>query len=158
MWVPGLQVLRPMPGFFSASTANIYLPSCSHDLRKNTFHSSGTVGAFCASAHCKGVSVLVLTGSECKLMPFEFVAKRFVTKPHVVVYDCACATLKSALVRLPYVARLAPVTCDRFHWRYNHIDCSCAMNPESYVSMDGVNRSSSEELNALSHQHQHHLR
>lgn len=61
-----------------------------------------------------------------------------------------CATLKSSLVRLPFIARRVALKCDRFHWRENHTDCSCAMYPESYVSLDRVNTSSCEERNALS--------
>lgn len=158
MWAPGLPVLRPMPGFSGAATVNTDLPFCSHDIGKENSHTGGTVGAFCTCAHPKCVGVMVLTGSESQVMPLEFVAQRFGTMPHTVIYDFACATLKSALVRLPYVAWRLALKCDRFHWRENHTDCSCAMSPDSYVSMDGVNASSCEERNALSRRQQHHLR
>lgn len=78
--------------------------------------------------------------------------------PKMIVYDFAGATLKTALVRLPFVARHVCLKCDRFHCRANHIDCSCVMNPDSYVSLDGMNTSSCEEPNALSQRQQHDLR
>lgn len=40
----------------------------------------------------------------------------------------------------------------------NHVDCSKAMNPDSYSDMDGVVTSSSEVRNALSRRQEHHLR
>lgn len=92
------------------------------------------------------------------MVPLELVAHRFVKMPHVIVYDFVCATLKSALVRLCELARMLPLKCDRFHSRENHTDCSCAMCPDAYVSMDAVNISSCEERNALSRRQQHHLR
>ncbi|KAK1861820.1 hypothetical protein I4F81_004400 [Pyropia yezoensis] len=131
MWAPGLPVLRPMPGFSDADTANTDLPSWSHDMGKENSHTGGTVGAFCTCAHPKCIGVMTLTGSESQVMPLESVAQRFVTMPDVVVYDFACATLKSALVRLPYMAQRSSLKCDRFHWPENHVDCSCAMNPDS---------------------------
>jgi len=91
-------------------------------------------------------------------MSLEFVVQRFVVLPATIIYDLACATLKSALVRLPLLARWVACKCDHFHWRKNQTDCSCAMNPDSYESLDGVNIPSCEERNALSRRQQHHLR
>lgn len=51
MWAPGLPVLRPMPGFSGASTANTDLPTCSHEMGKENSHTGGTVGVFCTCAH-----------------------------------------------------------------------------------------------------------
>jgi len=158
VWAPGLRVLRPMPGFSGVATANTDLPSCRHEMGKENSRTGGTVGVFCSCAHPKCIGVMVLTGSESQRMPLEFVAQRFVKMPLTIVYDFACATLKSALVRLPYLARLVDLKCDRFHWRENHTDCSGAMSPDSFVSLDGVNTSSCEERNALSRRQQHHLR
>jgi len=158
VWAPGLPVLRPMPCFSGASTANTGLPSCKHEMGKVKTHTGGTVGVFCSCAHPKCVGVMVLTGSESQRMALELVAQRFVEKPSTIINDFACATLQSALVRLPYLARRISLKCDRFHWRENHTDCSCAMNPDSYVSLDGVNTSACEERNALSRRQQHHLR
>jgi len=83
-------------------------------------------------------------------MPLVFVIQRFATLPAVIVYDFACATLKTALVRLPYVANVVTMNVDRFHWRKSYTDCSTATCPDGYNSMDGVNTSSSEGRNALS--------
>lgn len=158
MWAPGLPVLRPMPGLSGPATANTDLPSCSLEMGKENSHTGGTVGAFCSGAHPKCIGVRTLTGSESQVVPLELVAQLFVTIPDVVVYHFACATLKSALVRLPHIARRSSLKCDRFHWRENHVACSCAMNPDSYVSVDGVNTSSCEERKALSRRQPHHLR
>lgn len=65
---------------------------------------------------------------------------------------------QSALVRLCEFTRKLELKRDRFHWRENHTNCSCAMCPDAYVSMDAVNTSSCEERNALSRRQQHHLR
>jgi len=158
VWAPGLPVLRPGPGFIGAATANTDLPSCNHEMGKENSHTGGTVGVFCTCSHPKCIGVMVLTGAESQRMPLEFVVQRFVVLPATIIYDFACATLKSALVRLPLLARRVACKCDRFHWRKNHTDCSCAMNPDSYESLDGVNTSSCEERNALSRRQQHHLR
>lgn len=56
------------------------------------------------------------------------------------------------------MAKKVSLRVDRFHWRTNHTQCSKAMSPDSYVSMDGTNTSSSEERNAMSRRQQHHLR
>lgn len=53
MWARGLPVLRPMPGFSSAATVNTDLPSCSHEIGKETSHTGGTGGVFCTCAHPK---------------------------------------------------------------------------------------------------------
>jgi len=158
IWAPGLPVLRPMPGFSGASTANTDLPSCKHEMGKENTRTGGTVGVFCSCAHPKCIGVIVLTGSESQRMPLEFAAQRFMQPPSTIIYDFACATLNSALVRLLYLARRIDLKCDRFHWRENHTYCSCAMNPDSYVSLDGVNTSACEERDALSRRQQHHLR
>jgi len=91
-------------------------------------------------------------------MPLEFVIQRFATLPAVIVHDFACATLKPALLRLPYVANVVKMNVDRFHWRKSYTDCSTAMCPDENKSMDGVNTSSSVARNALSRRQQHHLR
>eukprot|EP00168_Porphyra_purpurea_P012963 TRINITY_DN3485_c0_g1_i1.p1 TRINITY_DN3485_c0_g1~~TRINITY_DN3485_c0_g1_i1.p1 ORF type:complete len:261 (-),score=27.46 TRINITY_DN3485_c0_g1_i1:88-870(-) len=158
MWAPSLPVLRPMPGFSGASTANTDLPTCVHEMGKEMPHTGGTVSVFSTCEHPKCLGVMVLTGSESHRMPLEFVAQRFVEMPHTIIYDFACATLKSVLVRLPFLARRTALKCNRFHWRQNHTDCSCAMSPDSYISRDGVNTSSCEERNALSRRQQHNLR
>jgi len=90
-------------------------------------------------------------------MPIEFVVQRFLTLPDVSIYDFACATLKTALVRLPHVAKKVSLRFDRFHWRKNHTLCSKAMSPDSFVSLDGTNTSSSEERIALSRRQLHHV-
>ena len=158
IWAPGLPVLRPMPGFAGEATTDTDLPDCKHEMGKETSHTGGTIGVFCTCAHPKCLGVIVLSGSESQRMPLEFVVQRFVQMPRTIIYDFACATLKTALVRLPFLARLVPMKCDRFHWRTNHTDCSCAMSPDSYEALDGVNTSSCEERNALSRKQQHHVR
>lgn len=94
--------------------------------------------------------------SESQRMSIEFVIQRFATLPDVIVYDFARAALKTALVRMPLVAKVA-LRVDRFHWRKNHTLCSKAMSPDFNVSMDGTNTSSSEERIAMLRRQQHHL-
>jgi len=147
-----------MPGFSGAATAFTDLPDCNHEMGKENSHTGGTVGVFCTCSHPKCLGVIVLSGAESQRMPLEFVVQRFVKMPATIIYDFACATLKTALVRLPHLARVVCFKCDRFHWRENHTDCSACMCPDSYVSLDGVNTSSCEERNALSRRQQHHLR
>lgn len=91
-------------------------------------------------------------------MSLEFVAQRFVQMPDTVVYDFARAMPKSALVWLPFVARRVALKSNRIHWRENHTNCSCAMCPESYASLDRANTSPCQERNSLSRRQQHHLR
>jgi len=101
VWAPGPPTLRPTPGFSGAATANRDLPDCNHLMGAENSHTGGTVGAFCTCSHPKCLGVIVLTGSESQRMPLEFVAQRFVKMPLTIIYDFACATLQSALVRLP---------------------------------------------------------
>lgn len=158
VWAPGLPLLRSLPGFVGASNAQTDAPDCQHDMGKQQSHTGGTFGGFCTCSHPKCLGVVVLDKSESQRMPLEFVIQRFATLPDVIVYDFACATLKTSLVRLPLVAKKISLRVDRFHWRKNHTLCSKAMSPDSYVSMDGINTSSSEERNAMSRRQQHHLR
>lgn len=158
VWAPGLPMLRSLPGFVGASSAQTDAPDCQHDMGKQQSHTGGTFGGFCTCSHPKCLGVVVLDESESQRMPIEFVIQRFATLPDVIVYDFACATLKTSLVRLPLVAKKVSLRVDRFHWRKNYTLCSKAMSPDSYVSMDGTNTSSSEERNAMSKRQQHHLR
>lgn len=158
MWAPGFPVTRPMPGFSGAATAFTDLPDRSHEMGKENLQTGGTVGVFCTCSHPKSLGVTVLSGSESQRMPRELVVQRFVMMPVNIIYDFACATLKTALVRLPHLARVVCLKCDRFHWRENHTDCWACMCPDSYVFLDGVNTSSCEQRNALSRRQQHHLR
>ena len=158
IWAPDLPVLRPMPSFSGAATANTDLPDCNHLMGRENTHAGGTVGAFCTCSHPKCLGVIVLTGAESQRMPLEFVAQRFVRMPFTIISDFACATLKSAHVRLPWIARRVAPKCNRFHWGENHTDCSAALSLNSYSSMDAINTSSCEERNALSRRQQHHLR
>jgi len=158
VWAPGLPCVRAMPGFVGAASAQTDAPDCQHEMGKKNRRTAGTFGVTCNCTHPKCVGVVVLDGAEGQRMPIEFVVQRFATLPDVIVYDFACATLKTALVRLPYVAKRVALRVDRFHWRKNHKDCTKAMCPDSYMTMDGTNTSSSEERNALSRRQQHHLR
>lgn len=158
VWAPGLPKLRALPGFVGGSSAQTDAPSCQHEMGKQQSHTGGTFGGFCTCSHPKCLGVVVLDKSESQRMPIEFVVQRFATLPDIIVYDFACATQKTALVRLPLVAKKVALRVDRFHWRKNHTLCSKAMSPDAYVSMDGTNTSSSEERNAMSRRQQHHLR
>lgn len=158
VWAPGLPLLRSLPGFVGAASAQTDAPNCQHQMGKQQSHTGGTFGGFCTCAHPKCLGVVVLDKSESQRMPIEFVVQRFATLPDTIVYDFACAALKTALVRLPLVAKKVALRVDRFHWRRNHTLCSKAMSPDAYVSMDGTNTSSSEERNAISRRQEHHLR
>jgi len=116
------------------------------------------VGIFCTCSHFECIGVMVLTGSEGQRMPLGFLVQRFVQMPETIIYDFCCATIKTALVRLPFVAWVVCLRCDRFHWRYNHVNRSAVMNPDSFASLDGINTSFCEQRNALSSAQQHHLR
>ncbi|GAB0493151.1 hypothetical protein MMPV_004424 [Pyropia vietnamensis] len=158
IWAPGLPVVRALPDFVGVAAADTDQADCNHRMGQEVLFTGGSFGAFCTCQHPKCVGVKVLDGSEGQRMPIEFVVQRFVTFPDAIVYDFACATLKTALVRLPDVAKDVKMLVDRFHWGKSHTDCSLAMCPDAYKSMDGVNTSSSEERNALSRRQQHHLR
>lgn len=158
VWAPSFPIVRPTPNFEGDAAAATDEPDCSHLMGRENKYTGGTFGAFCTCAHPKCVGVVVLDGSEGQRMPIEFIVQRLKTLPEVVVYDFSCATLKTALCRLPYVGRTVRFLVDRFHWRKNHVMCSKGMNPDSYSSMEGVNTSSSEERNALSRRQEHHLR
>jgi len=158
VWAPNFPVLRPIPLFYGTAQAATDEPDCNHLMGKENKYTGGTFGAFCTCTHPKCIGVVVLDGSEGQRMPIEFIAQRCATLPSQVVYDFACATLKTALCRLPFVARAVSFLVDRFHWRKNHVSCTKAMNPDSYCSMESINTSSSEERNALSRRQEHHLR
>ncbi|OSX79179.1 hypothetical protein BU14_0085s0030 [Porphyra umbilicalis] len=158
VWAPNFPVLRPIPLFYGTAQAATDEPDCNHLMGKENKYTGGTFGAFCTCTHPKCIGVVVLDGSEGQRMPIEFITQRCATLPSQVVYDFSCATLKTALCRLPLVARAVSFLVDRFHWRKNHVSCTKAMNPDSYSSMESINTSSSEERNALSRRQEHHLR
>ena len=158
VWAPGLPCLRGMPEFVGASSAQTDAPDCQQEVGKKNRRRAGTFGVNCNCDHPNCVGVVVLDGAEGQRMPIEFIVQRFATLPDVIVYDFACASLKTALVRLPYVAKRVAMRVDRLHWRKNHKDCTKTIFPDSYVAMDGANTSSSEERNALARRQQHHLR
>eukprot|EP00170_Pyropia_yezoensis_P003938 contig_16316_g3949 len=158
VWAPSFLIVRPIPAFFGDAAAATDEPECSHLMGKENRYTGGTFGAFCTCAHPKCVGVVVLDGSESQRMPIEFIVQRCRRLPFKVVYDFSCATHKSALCRLPYVGRVVVFLVDRFHWLKNHLAWSMARNPDSYVDMDDINTSSSEERNALSRRQEHHLR
>jgi len=158
VWAPNFPVLRPIPLFYGTAQAATDEPDCNHLMGRENKYTGGTFGAFCTCTHPKCIGVVVLDGSEGQRMPIEFITQRCATLPSQVVYDFSCATLKTALCRLPLVARTVSFLVDRFHWRKNHVSCTKAMNPDSYFSMECINTSSSEERNALSRRQEHHLR
>jgi len=158
VWAPGLPCLRGMPEFVGASSAQTDAPDCQQEVGKKNRRTAGTFGVNCNCDHPKCVGEVVLDGAEGQRMPIEFIVQRFATLPDVIVYDVACASLKTAFVRLPYVAKRVAMRVDRLHWGKNHKDCTKAMFPDSYVAMNGANTSSSEERNALARRQQHHLR
>jgi len=158
VWAPSFPVLRPIPLFYGTSQAATDEPECNHLMGKENKYTGGTFGAFCTCTHPKCSGVVVLDGSEGRRMPVEFITQRCVTLPSHVIYDFSCATLKTALCRLPFVARAVSFLVDRFHWRKNQVSCTKAMNPHSYCSMESIKTSSSEERNALSRRQEHHVR
>eukprot|EP00168_Porphyra_purpurea_P015721 TRINITY_DN4894_c0_g1_i1.p1 TRINITY_DN4894_c0_g1~~TRINITY_DN4894_c0_g1_i1.p1 ORF type:complete len:474 (-),score=103.12 TRINITY_DN4894_c0_g1_i1:33-1454(-) len=158
IWAPGLPILRAMPNFVGVASADTDLADCNHEMGKKKVYTGGSFGTICTCKHPKFIGVTVLDGSGGQRMPFEFVIQRFATLPAVIVYSFACATLKSALIRLPYVAKRVKLLVDRFHWRKSHTDCSTAMCYDAFKSINGISTLFSEERNALSRRQQHHLR
>ena len=158
VWAPNFPVLRPIPLFYGTAQAATDEPECNHLMGRENKYTGATFGAFCTCTHPKCIGVVVLDGSEGQRMPIEFITQRCATLPSQVIYDFSCATIKTALCRLPYVARAVSFFVDRFHWRKNHVSCTKAMNPDSYASMESINTSSSEERNALSRRQEHHVR
>jgi len=158
VWAPSFPVLRPIPMFNGTAQEATDEPDCNHLMGRENKYTDGTFGAFCTCAHPECLGVVVLDGSEGQRMPIEFILRRFAKLPAQVVYDFSCATLKTALCRMPFVARCVSFLVDRFHWRKNHVPCTKAMNPDPYESMETINTSSSEERNALSRRQEHHVR
>ena len=158
LWAPSVPVLRPILLFYGTAQAATDEPDCNHLMGRESQYTGGTFGAFCTCTHPKCIGVIVLDGSEGQRMPIEFIRQRLATLPPQVVYDFSCATLKTALCRLPLVARTVSFLMDRFHWRKHHVSCTRAMNPDSYCSMECINTPSSEERNALPRRQEHHVR
>lgn len=157
-WAPSFPPLRPIPDFLAKEGAHEDMPACNHKLGQGNKFTGRAFVASCMCDHPKCIGVVVLDGSEGQRMPIEVVVQRMRTLPEVIVYDFACATLKTGLSRLPWVALLILFLVDRFHWVKNHTLCSKAMNPDSYESMDGVNTSASEQRNAAARRMQKFLR
>lgn len=157
-WAPSFPIVRPIPDFLAIRGVAEDLPECNHLMGEENQFTGGTFSASCTCSHPKTIGVVVLDGSEGQRMPIEFVAQRMPTMPDRVIYDFSCASLKTSLARLPYFALFVSWLVDRFHWFKNHVWCSKAMNPDSYVSVDGLNTSASEERNAASRRLQNFLR
>lgn len=157
-WAPSLPQVRPIPDFLKVAGGPDDVPECNHIMGQENQFTGGTFAGSCTCAHPKTVGVVVLDGSEGQRMPIEFIAQRMPTLPRNVVYDFSCASLKTALARLPLMAIIVNFIVDHFHWFKNHIWCSKAMNPDSYTAVDGQNTSASEERNAASRRLQNFLR
>jgi len=99
-----------------------------------------------------------LMGRRANVCQLSSLSSVWLDCPELVVYDFACAALKTALCRIPLIALLVVWLVDRFHWLINHIFFSTAMNPDSRSYMKGVNTSSSEERNAQARKQQKFLR
>lgn len=157
-WAPSFPPLRAIPDFLALAGAPVDNPECNHIMGEENMFTGGTFSASCTCSHPKTIGVVVLDGSEGQRMPIELIAQRMPTMPDWVVYDFACATLKTALSRLPVFGTFVSKVVDRFHWFRNHLWCSKAMNPDSHVPLDGRNTSASEERNAASRRLQNFLR
>ncbi|OSX73408.1 hypothetical protein BU14_0350s0001 [Porphyra umbilicalis] len=157
-WAPSFPPVRALPDFLAVQSSTEDHPECSHIMGTANRFTGGTFAASCTCTHPKTIGVVVLQGSESQRMPIEFVVQRMPRFPDRIFYDFACACLKMALCRLPYIALFLAMLVDRFHWLKNHIWCSKAMNPDSYKSMDAQNTSASEERNAASRRLQNFLR
>ena len=158
VWAPSFPVVRPIPAFHGDAAAATDEPDCNHLMGRENKYTGGTFGAFCTCAHPKCTGVVFPDRYKGHCMPIEVMVQHCLELLSRVIYDFACATLKTTLCRLPFVALAVQFSVDRFHWRKNHVLCTKAMNPDSYTSMEGVNTSSSEERNALSRRQEHHLR
>jgi len=157
-WAPSFPPVRALPNFLAVSTSGEDAPECSHLMGLANRWTGGTFTGSCTCTHPKTIGVVVLEGSESQRMPIEFVTQRMPRFPDRVFYDFACASLKMALCRLPFIALFLAFLVDRFHWLKNHVWCSKAMNPDSFRSLDAQNTSASEERNAASRRLQNFLR
>jgi len=79
-------VLRPIPSFSGAASANTDLPDCNHLMGTENTHTGGTVGAFCTCSHPKCLVVIGRTGAERQRMPLEFLTQRIVRMPLTIIY------------------------------------------------------------------------
>lgn len=157
-WAASFPPVRAVPDFLAVGGSPDDVPECNYIMGQENQFTGGTFSASCTCPHPKTIGVVVLDGSEGQRMPIEFVAQRMQTWPSAVVYDFSCASLKTALARLPYLALIIAFLVDRFHWFKNYVWCSKAMNPDSYANVDGQNTSASEERNAASRRLQNFLR
>jgi len=121
VWALSFPILRLITLFSGSAQEATDEPDCNHLMGRENKDTGGTFGAFRTCAHPKCIGVVVLDGSEGQRMPIEFILQRCATLPSEVAYDFSCAMLKTALCRMPYVARCVSFIVDRFHWRKNHV-------------------------------------
>lgn len=105
-WAPSYPPVRAFPVFLAEKSAADDEPNCKHQLGSENQFTGGTFVACCMSANPECIGVVVLDASEGQGMPIEFVVQRMLIMPAFIVYDFACAALKTALCRLPWVALL----------------------------------------------------
>jgi len=123
IWAPGLPILRALPDFLGAAVADTDLVDCNNDMGKEKVYTGGSFCAFCTCKHPKCIGVKILDGSAGQRMPLGLIIQRFATLPAVIMYEISCATLKTALVRLPYMAKVVQMNLDRYQWHKSHTDC-----------------------------------
>lgn len=75
-------------------------------------------------------------------MPFT----RFSRLPHFLIYDFACGAFRVALGKLGWLLMDCTVVSDGFHI-FNYL-CSDALDPRSYMRMDGADTGAPEQRNA----------
>ena len=110
----------------------------------NTNHSPGLLTLQCACGNPKFIAYIVMTRAESTSLTLAAVIMFFVIPAAVILYDNACNTLASALLRIPWLLLLSFILVDRFHYKGH--TCNSFFNPDCYRTMDQI-KTNAPEIN-----------
>ena len=141
MSFPGRRQYRPLFVFDQLEGKQ-----CGKRYAKNSTHSPGLLTAQCVCSNPKLIGFFVMTRAESTALALSMMVMFFQVPPLVLLYDNACNTIASALLRIPWLLLFSFLVVDRFHYKGH--TCNAFYDADRYRRLDGIKTSSAESINA----------
>ena len=119
---------------------------CGKRYAKNSTHSPGLITAICVCGNPKLIGFIIMTRAESTALALSTMLMFFPVPPFVLLYDNACNTIASALLRLPWLLLLSFIIVDRFHYKGH--TCNAFYDADRYRRLDNIKTSAAESVNA----------
>ncbi|MEM6737858.1 MAG: hypothetical protein AAF620_17500, partial [Bacteroidota bacterium] len=129
---------------------------CGKRYAKNSTHSPGLLTMQCACSNPKLIGYVVMTRCESTALAISVAICYLLIPPEVILYDNACNTLASALLRLPWILIISFIIVDRFHYKGH--TCNSFYDADRYKRLDNIKTSSAESINSKIKRALYHMR